>query len=484
MLLSQLLCGVDAEWQVEDDREISGVAYDSRCVQPGWLFVCIKGFQTDGHQYIPNAVAQGAAAVLVEEDGADVCGAVKIQTQDARKALAIIGANWYGHPAKSLEIIGVTGTNGKTTVTSLMKQILEFDGKTVGLIGTNGNMIGDEFLPSERTTPESFELQGLFRRMADRGVQYVVMEVSSHSLALSRVHGIPFALGVFTNLTQDHLDFHQTMENYLAAKKQLFTMCREAVINLDDPAGEEIAGEAACRTVTYSIEKESDYRAENIRISARGVLFDLVSKSGSTYAVRLGIPGRFSAYNAMAAAVACLSLGIPAEKVFDALVVAKGVKGRAETLYTNTDYTVMIDYAHTPDGLENIIQTVREFVQGRIITLFGCGGDRDATKRPVMGEIAGRLSDYCIITSDNPRTEDPMEIIRQIESGIRKTNCNYKTIENRREAIRYALTTAQKGDCIILAGKGHETYQIIGKEKRHFDEREVVKEILEGMVTE
>ena len=340
-------------------------------------------------------------------------------------------------------------------------------------------MIGSEFLPSERTTPESFDLQGLLRQMADGGAEYVVMEVSSHSLVLSRVYGIPFAVGVFTNLTQDHLDFHKTMDRYLEAKKMLFPMCAAAVINADDKAGRIIAAECVCPAATYSMEQPSDYHAENVRISARGILFDL-ENDGKTYAARLGIPGKFSVYNAMAATAACISLGFPPDEVIAALTLAEGVKGRAETVYTNTDYTVMIDYAHTPDGLENIISTVREFAKKRVITLFGCGGDRDSAKRPLMGEIAGRLSDYCIITSDNPRTEDPMDIIKQIEAGMKQTDCAYITIENRREAIRHALMTAKTGDCVILAGKGHETYQVIGKEKRHFDEREVVKEILEG----
>lgn len=479
MLLSQLLAGTDAVWHKEQDMDVSGVAYNSQKVCEGGVFVCIKGYSTDGHRFIPDALARGAAAVVVEDVDADTGAAVKICVGDARKALAELGANWYGHPADELKIVGVTGTNGKTTVTSLMKQILEFSGKKVGLIGTNGNMIGSELLPSERTTPESFDLQGLLRQMADGGAEYVVMEVSSHSLVLSRVYGIPFAVGVFTNLTQDHLDFHKTMDRYLEAKKMLFPMCAAAVINADDEAGRIIEAECVCPAATYSMEQPSDYRAENVRISARGILFDL-ENDGKTYAARLGIPGKFSVYNAMAATAACISLGFPPDEVIAALTLAEGVKGRAETVYTNTDYTVMIDYAHTPDGLENIISTVREFAKGRVITLFGCGGDRDSAKRPLMGEIAGRLSDYCIITSDNPRTEDPMDIIKQIEAGMKQTDCAYITIENRREAIRHALMTAKTGDCVILAGKGHETYQVIGKEKRHFDEREVVKEILEG----
>ena len=479
MLLSELLKGINASWNLSEDIRISGIAYNSQKVEKGFVFVCIRGYATDGHRYIADALSRGAAAVVVEDGAAEVSGAVKIVTADTRKALAMMGANWYQHPAREIKVIGVTGTNGKTTVTTLIKQILEFDGHKVGLVGTNGNMIGDKLLPSERTTPESLELQELFRSMADAGCDYAVMEVSSHSLALSRVYGIPFEMGAFTNLTQDHLDFHKTMENYLKAKKMLFPMCKAAAVNIDDAAGREIAQEKTCNMVTYSIDGASDCRAENVRISAKGVLFDLDFK-GTKYPARLAIPGRFSVYNALAACAVGLSLGVEPEKVLGALMVAKGVKGRAETVYTNTDYTVIIDYAHTPDGLENIVSTVREFAEGRVITVFGCGGDRDATKRPIMGEIAGRLSDYCIITSDNPRTEEPMSIILQIEEGMKRTSCQYEMIENRRAAIRAAMDMARKGDCIILAGKGHETYQIIGREKRHFDEREVIQEILEG----
>lgn len=458
------------------DIEISGVAYDSRKVKPGFVFVCIKGFQTDGHKYIPNALAQGAAAIVVQED-ALAGNAACIRVADSRRALAIIGANFYGNPAKDLKIVGVTGTNGKTTVTTLLKHVLEFSGKKVGLIGTNGNMIGGEVLPSERTTPESLELHELFAQMRGEQVEYVVMEVSSHSLELSRVYGIKFCIGVFTNLTQDHLDFHVTMENYLNAKKKLFEQSALGIINVDDERGHSMIETVPCETVTYSIDNESDFRAENLKISSRGVIFDVVTKTATT-PVRLGIPGRFSVYNALAAIAACNALGITKENTVNGLLLAKGVKGRAETVYTKTDYTVIIDYAHTPDGLENIIETVREFAEGRVITLFGCGGDRDRSKRSVMGEIAGKLSDFCIITSDNPRTEDPMQIILQIEEGMKKTGCAYTVIENRREAIRFALENAHAGDCIILAGKGHETYQIIGTEKRHFDEREVVQELL------
>ncbi|MBE7034781.1 MAG: UDP-N-acetylmuramoyl-L-alanyl-D-glutamate--2,6-diaminopimelate ligase [Ruminococcaceae bacterium] len=480
MKLSQVLAGVPLCHELSTDIEIHGIAYDSRRVKPGYLFVCITGYQTDGHQYIESAIENGAVAVLVQNE-VSTCPIPVIQTEDTRKALALVAANFYDHPEKKLRLIGVTGTNGKTTVTTLIKSILEFFGKKVGLIGTNANMIGSTTLPTERTTPESLELFELFAQMVEAETEYVIMEVSSHSLFMHRVYGLLYDVAAFTNLTQDHLDFHKTMENYYLAKRMLFDVCKQAVVNIDDEAGKRIASEVTCPAISYAIDNPADFTADELRISPRGTIFNLTT-DGKTLPIRLGIPGKFSVYNALAAFSTCVALGFDPKTIPDALLVAKGVCGRAETVYTpKTDYTVIIDYAHTPDGLENIIKTVREFAQGRVVTLFGCGGDRDPIKRPIMGEVAGRLSDACIITSDNPRTEEPMSIIRQIEEGMKKTNCSYTVIENRREAILHALTTAQPNDCIILAGKGHETYQIIGTEKRHFDEREVIAEILKSL---
>lgn len=477
MTLKELLEGVYIySSDFDPELKIKGIAYDSRKVSEGFVFVCIKGFVTDGHKYIKNAVENGASVIIAEDD-CDAFGALLIKTDNTRKALAAMASNFYGNPKDKMKIIGVTGTNGKTTSTSLIKHVLDFMGKKTGLIGTNANMIGDVVLDAERTTPESLELHELFAKMVDDGVEYVIMEVSSHSLDLFRVWGIEFEVGIFTNLTQDHLDFHKTMDNYLAAKKKLFEMSKVSVINADDEYGRKIIDSFDGEKVTYAIEQTADFKAENIKVSPKGVLFDVYTESGKQ-GLRLGIPGRFSVYNALSVYAALISLSINSSTISEALIVAKGVKGRAETVYTRTDYTVIIDYAHTPDGLENIIRTVKDFTEGRVIILFGCGGDRDNSKRSIMGQIAGELSDYCIITSDNPRTEDPMSIIWQIEEGIKKTNCKYKVIENRKEAIEYALKFAKADDCIILAGKGHETYQILGKEKIHFDEREVVQEIL------
>ena len=460
--------------------EISDVCYDSRKAKPSCAFVCIVGYETDGHKYIASAIEKGAALIVVQ-NGSDIPklpqNITVVYADNTRITLAQLGAAFYGHPEEKLQIIGVTGTNGKTTVTSLVKSVLEFHGKKTGLIGTNANMIGDVVLPTERTTPESLELFALFADMVKAGVEYVIMEVSSHSLDLFRVYGIRFCVGAFTNLTQDHLDFHKTMENYANAKKKLFSVSDAGVVNTDDACGKEIYEEKACPMTGFSVGGSAELSATNIRVSSQGVLFDLAI-NGEQHKVRLCIPGKFSVYNALTALGIVACAGIPMKSAVEALMFAKGVMGRCESVYTNTDYAVIIDYAHTPDGLSNIISTVREFTEGRVITLFGCGGDRDRTKRPEMGKIAAKLSDYLIVTSDNPRTEQPASIIEDIMEGVKTENCPYTVIENRREAIAFSLSFAQKGDSIILAGKGHETYQILGKEKTHFDEREVVREAL------
>lgn len=460
--------------------DIDKICYDSRKVSENCVFVCIVGFETDGHKYIKDAIKAGACAIVVE-DGSEIPeipeNITVITSCNTRKMLAKMSAEFFDNPQKKLKMIGVTGTNGKTTVTTLLKSILEFKGKKVGLIGTNANYINGKELPAERTTPESYELFELLAQMVKENVEYVVMEVSSHSLDLDRVYGIEFLVGTFTNLTQDHLDFHKTMENYKNAKKKLFAMSQNAVINADDEAGKEYTKDISSSLLTYSVDGVAKLKAKEIKISARGVIFDL-EYEGKSYKVRLGIPGKFSVYNALAALGTAMALGISVESIIEALTFAKGVMGRCETVYTNTDYTVIIDYAHTPDGLQNIISTVREFCDGRIITLFGCGGDRDRSKRPVMGKVAASLSDYCVVTSDNPRTENPTKIIEDIMIGVNETDCPHIIIENRREAIGYALSFAKRGDCVLLAGKGHETYQIIGKTKNHFDEREVIKDFL------
>ncbi|MBZ4644972.1 MAG: UDP-N-acetylmuramyl-tripeptide synthetase [Clostridia bacterium] len=477
MLLKDLTSIIEHEYVNGDQNaEISGIAYDSRRVKPGDLFVCIKGFKVDGHEFISQAIGQGAAAVIVEKEVEDAKVPL-IKVKNSRRALALISAAFFGNPSSKFKLIGVTGTNGKTTTTYLIKTILEQGGSKVGLIGTNQNMIGDKVLPAERTTPESLELQQLFSDMVKEKIDYVVMEVSSHSLELNRVDGCNFEIGIFTNITQDHLDFHVTMENYLKAKTTLFKRCKKGIINVDDSSSEYILNNGTCEMITFGIDKEADIHAKDIEISEKGVKFDVDTPYGSKF-IELGIPGRFSVYNALGSIGACLALGISLEQIQQGLKQAKGVPGRAQIVETGKDFTVLIDYAHTPDGLENILNTVNGFAKGRVVTLFGCGGDRDKTKRPIMGEIAGKLSDFCIITSDNPRTEDPLQILNHIEEGIKKTDCSYVVIENRFEAIKYALENAKKDDVIVLAGKGHETYQILKDRVIHFDEKEIVESIL------
>lgn len=454
-----------------DNIEISGIAYDSRNVIEGNVFVCIKGFETDGHKYAKMAEKNGAA-VIVAEDKIDV-GIPVWYVENSRKAIADLACTFYGHPSAKFKLVGVTGTNGKTTITYLIRSILEEAGMCVGIIGTNQNIIGDKVLVTQSTTPttpNALELQQLFAEMAESSADCVVMEVSSHALELERVRGCRFDVGVFTNLTQDHLDFHKTMENYRKAKAKLFDMSDKGVINTDDESGKLIAAEKNCDILSIGLCPECDMWAENIKITARGASFDVHFK-GETHQMNIGIPGKFSVYNALCAAGAAVQLGVGIEHIKRGLEHAKGVMGRVEVVPTDTDYTVLIDYAHTPDGLENIIKTVKEFAAGNVITLFGCGGDRDSTKRGIMGEIAGRYSDFSIITSDNPRTEDPQAIVDMIEEGMKKTGGKYTVIVDRREAIAYALDHAKKDDVIILAGKGQETYQIIGREKFDFDER-------------
>lgn len=472
MKLQELLRGVAVKSSTAaDDLEIREVRYDSRAVQAGDLFVAIRGFATDGHQYIGKALEQGAVAIVCEEAPAGVPAVV---VENARQALAEIAANRFGHPADSMVMLGVTGTNGKTTTTYLVKHMLEDAGHKVGLIGTNQNLIGDEVIETERTTPESYELHALFARMRDAGCTHVIMEVSSHSLVLDRVYGIPFAVGAFTNLTQDHLDFHKTMEEYRKAKAMLFSISEKGVINLDDDAAQAMLADAKCPCLTFSCEKDAaDLTAKNIRLHADGVEFVATTK-GELARVKLPIPGHFSVENALAALGMVLQTGMPLADAAHSLATATGVKGRVEVVPTDTDYTVLIDYAHTPDGVENVLRAVRGFAKGRVIALFGCGGDRDRTKRPKMGKIAADLADFCVVTSDNPRTENPKTIIDDILEGMKDTKTPMEVIVDRPEAIHWALAHAKKDDVIVLMGKGHETYQEINHVKHHMDEREIV----------
>ena len=473
MKLKELLQGIHVlESNVDFEMNINAVAYDSRKVTEGSLFVAITGFASDGNRFIPMALEKGAAVVVTAKKPAQDVPYVLVESD--RYALAMIGTNFYGHPAKSMTMIGVTGTNGKTSVTLLLKHVLEKTlGAKVGLIGTMENLVGDEVIPTERTTPESFELQGLFARMRDAGCTHVVMEVSSHALTLDRVGGVHFNVAAFTNLTEDHLDFHKTMEAYCDAKAELFGRCDRAVINADDPYAPNMMAKASCPVTTYSL-KEGVLQAENLQLHAEGISFDAVMNNETT-AVSLGIPGKFTVYNVLAVLGIADALHIKMGDAAAALATAKGVKGRIEVVPTpSTPYSVLIDYAHTPDGLENVLTAVKGFCKGRVIAVFGCGGDRDPIKRPIMGRIGVTESDFAIITSDNPRTEDPMAIIEDILKGVSEEMGDYIVVPERRNAIRYAMDIAKKDDIIILAGKGHETYQEICGVKYHLDEREEV----------
>ncbi len=477
MKLSELLRGITVcASNVDMNKEIKNVCYDSRKVEAGDLFVAVVGFATDGNRYIPMALQKGAVAVVTAVQPTEDVPYILVESD--RLALALIGKNFYRDPASDMKIIGVTGTNGKTSTTLLLKHVLEKTvGAKVGLMGTMENMIGDIRMEASRTTPESFDLYGLLRRMRDADCTHVVMEVSSHAIALDRVAGLHFAAGAFTNLTEDHLDFHKTMESYCDAKAELFARCDTAVGNADDPWFDRMFKKAVCPVLTTSVKKEAGLYAKDISLPADGVSFTAVCGAQETK-VQVSIPGLFTVYNVLSVLGIAVNLGISLVDAAEALKTAKSVKGRVEVVPTpGKDYTILIDYAHTPDGLENVLTLLRSICKGRLIAVFGCGGDRDPVKRLIMGKIGTDMADIAIITSDNPRTEEPMAIIRQIVAGVEKNN--YEIVENRVQAIRLAMDIAKKDDIIVLAGKGHETYQEICGVKHHLDEREIVAAWLE-----
>ncbi len=474
MKLKDLLTDIQVlEHTADLELEIESVQYDSRKVTPGSLFVAVTGFAADGNRFIPMALGKGACAVVTAKKPEGQVPYVLVASD--RLALAQLGCNFFGHPAKAMTMIGVTGTNGKTSATLLLKQVLETTlGARVGLIGTMANMVGGEMIPTERTTPESFDLQALFARMRDAGCTHVVMEVSSHAVTLERIGGTHFDIAAFTNLTEDHLDFHKTMDAYCDAKAELFRRCDKAVVNGDDAYADRIRSAAGCPVLITSVSQNADLRAEDLELLAEGISFTAVS-GGEAARICLPIPGKFTVYNALTVLGIARQLGISLEAAAKALKTAQGVKGRVEVVPTpGTPYSVLIDYAHTPDGLENVLTSVRDFCKGRLISVFGCGGDRDPMKRPIMGAIGVKHSDIAVITSDNPRTEDPMAIIEDILKGVNPELGEYIVMEDRRKAIRYAMDIAKKDDIIVLAGKGHETYQEIGGHKYHLDEREEV----------
>ena len=483
MILKSLLKGLDYEViKGNEESKVQNIRYDNRKIEQGDAFVCVKGFKVDGHSFIGDAIKKGAKTLIVQEDVSVQEDITIIKVRDTRKALAIMSSNYFGNPKDKLKIIGITGTNGKTTSAFIIKSILEKAGFMTGLIGTIANYIGNKKVDAVRTTPESYELHELFKNMVDAGVEYCVMEVSSHSLELDRVYGIQFEEGIFTNLSRDHLDFHKTFENYYNAKFKLFERSNHSIINLDDPYGANIVKDIEERGVktkvsTFSIEKESDFKAFEIKSHSNGSEFKVNLESIEEFSIN--IPGEYNIYNSLGCIICAYNLNIPMDKIKEGLSDVV-IPGRCELVAKekNLPYSIIIDYAHTPDGLENILSTVKAFTKNRMISVFGCGGDRDKVKRPQMGKIGCELSDIAIITSDNPRSEEPMDIINDI---VKPLNYDNFVIEvNRKEAIRKAMNMALEGDVIVIAGKGHETYQILKDETIHFDEREVVYDILEG----
>lgn len=464
----------------DPNTEIHELAYDSRKVQDGSLFFCIQGYKTDGHAYAAEAVKKGAAALMVSQiiEHLDV---PQIIVADDRLCMALMSANFFGRPSEKMKMIGVTGTKGKTSTTYMIKAIAESYGRKIGLIGTIVDMIGERKIYTEKTTPESLDLQRLLKQMLDEGVDWVTMEVSSHSLELKRVAGIQYDVAVFTNLTHDHLDFHGNMDNYKAAKRKLFDSCRAAVFNRDDEAYAYMEKGLTCPIIHYGLGDGNEITASDIVNSPSGISYTLHLPK-EKLAISVKTPGMFMVYNSLAACAVMHLMGVPSQNLKEGLENILNVPGRFELVDNGgRKFTLILDYAHTPDSLEQTLKTARGFAQERLVTLFGCGGDRDRAKRPIMGEIAGKLSDFTIITSDNPRTEEPSSIIDMIVEGMRQTKGRYICIENRREAMRYALQNARPGDLIILAGKGHETYQEIHGVRYPFDEKEVVGELLKEL---
>lgn len=474
MKLSRLTRGIALADQVGQDVEITSLTCDTRALLPGELFVALKGSRSDGNEYIQEALDKGAAAVLCEVP--PETPGPWLTVPNAREAYGLLCANWFGRPGDGMTLVGVTGTNGKTTTTYLLKHVLEAVlGAKVGLIGTNQCMIGERVLPARRTTPDPYVLQCLLGQMKRAGCTHVVMEVSSHGLDQRRTAGLDFACGIFTNLTRDHLDYHGTMEAYYAAKARLFQQCRVGCFHGDDPAGRSLAREAPCRAVTFGQTGRpgTEVLGKAVRLHPQGVDF-LVQAGGETCPVHLPIPGAFSVQNALGVLAAARVLGCPLAESAAALASAPGVKGRAEVVPVPAPYTVLIDYAHTPDALEKILRTARDVTQCRLLCLFGCGGDRDRSKRPIMGELAAELADFVVLTSDNPRTEDPETILDEISRGFPRGFTAWVRQPDRRRAIRDLLAMGRAGDVLLLAGKGHETYQEVGEQRIHLDEREEI----------
>lgn len=464
--------------------EITSIENDNRKVQQGSLFICIKGYTVDGHDYAESAVENGAVAVLAER--ALPLSVPVIIVNDTMRAMAVLADAFYQHPTKKLHLIGITGTNGKTTTSHLIEKIFSDANRCTGLIGTMYTKIGDQKFETKNTTPESLVLQKGFQQMVENGVDTAIMEVSSHALHMGRVHGCDYDIAVFTNLTQDHLDYHKTMEDYKQAKSLLFSQLgntfdankpKFAILNADDPASDLYRKSTAAFVYTYGIDNNADFHAQNIHMTSAGTSFEIVIKE-KRYSINIQLIGKFSVYNVLAGIATAFVSGIPMEKILESIESVKGVDGRFELVNAGQQYTVIVDYAHTPDSLENVLKTIQSFADKKIFVIVGCGGDRDKTKRPLMADIACRYATNPIFTSDNPRSEDPISILRDMEEGVRGKS--YITIPDRKEAIVTAINQASAGDVILIAGKGHETYQIIGSNVYDFDDRLVAREAIEG----
>ena len=484
MRISDLTAELPIAFEVigKQDTEITGLCTDSRKARGGCLFFCISGLHSDAHDYAPQAKAAGAAALVVERK-LDI-DLPQIKVANVRQALSYIAAAFWGYPAKKLKIIGITGTKGKTTTSFMLRSILLAAGHKVGLIGTVCTLIGDREVESDKTTPDPIEFQRILREMADENIEYVVMEVSAHALDMHRIDGIRFAAAGFTNLSQDHLDYFGTMDRYLDAKLLIAGMTDKLAVNVDDAVVSRRASEKNISFRPVGISERADVYAKDIDITRQGMDFSLTLHKKATMRINLHMSGLFNVYNSLMAAALADNVGIGSESIKEGLDALHNVPGRVELLDTHTPYRVILDYAHSPDALENVLGTLRQSTARRLIAVFGCGGNRDKLKRPLMGEIGGRLADFSVITSDNPRDEEPMQIIREIEQGIAGTAHPYIVIENRREAIKYALRIAECGDTVVLAGKGHETYQEIKGVKHPFDEKVVVCELLEELSEE
>ena len=483
MKLNNIIKDLEEEYiKGKENLKIDNISYDSRRIGSNGLFIAIEGFKTDGHKFIEESINNGAKAILIEKKldyyRSDI---TYIKVKDSRKAMASVAANFYGNPQKELKLIGVTGTNGKTTTTYLIKSILQTAGFKTGLIGTIGNYIDEKELPSTRTTPNSLELSKLFRKMLDDGIEYVVMEVSSHALDLKRVYNLEFDVGVFTNISQDHLDYHKTLSEYIKVKSKLFQQVKStgySVINIDDKAAEKITKKCNSKIISYSLKNNSDYQAKEINLNAQGVSFSINNNDGK---INLNITGKFNVYNALAAISVAFAFDINFEIVKKGLEGIDGIPGRFELVKNEQDFTLIVDYAHTADGMKNVLNTIEDLPKNRIIIVFGCGGDRDKEKRPVMGKVAANYGDYFIITTDNPRSEDPEAIIEDIKKGITNINKGYKVVIDRKDAIYEAINMAEKEDVIVIFGKGHETYQVFKDKTIHFDDREIAREAISSI---